>query len=284
MPLKKIHIGHIREYQKARTHNPDKLWKKRSGPSLINHETSALQSVLKRAGEWEKIKPHFEALPLPRWKPPKVMTDEEEMRLFSVASTDPAWELAFWVCVIAVNTGACGTELRHLKLSDVHLEARLPFFTIDAETAKEDVRGRVVQLNGTAQLFIQKCIKRAGELGSYLPEHYLFPFRKGPGKWEPTKPTTASWLRRPLASLRVAAGLPWLTLHCFRHQHITLSYENREDEATIQLRVGHKSPRMTRWYLSARSDNQKSAVDAIDPLKRFGPKSEQIAWLQQASK
>ena len=284
MQLRKVHIGHIREYQKARTSNQDGLWSKPCGPSLLNHETSALQQILERAGEWEKIKRHFEPIPLPRWKPPKVMSDEEEMRLFSVASSDPSWALAFWVCAITCNTGASGTELRNMRLKDIHMDARKPFFAIDAETAKEGVRGRVVLLNATAQIMVRKCMERGAQLGSYLPEHYLFPFRRAPKHWDPMRPTTASWLRRSFGELRIAAGLPWITPHCFRHQHITLSYEAKEDEATIQLRVGHTSPRMTRWYLSSRNDHQSAAVDAIDPSSRFGPTSEKTDWLRKMAK
>lgn len=269
MQLRKIHIGHIREYQKARTHNVSAAWKHRAGPSLINHETSALQSILKRAGEWDKIKPHFEAIPLPRWKPPKVMSDEQEMLVFEIASANPKWELAAWAASLTVNTSVAGVELRSIQLSHVNMHSRIPTLLVDAETAKEEVRGRIVVLNTTAQTMMDNCLKRAKKLGSYEPEHYLFPFRNGPGRWDPTKPTTASWLRRSFEELRKAAGIPWLTPHCFRHQHATLSYEAGEPEQTIRLRMGHVSERMTRYYSSLRRESQKSAVDAIDQSRRF---------------
>jgi integrase len=269
MQVRKIHIGHIREYQKARTHNPSGLWKHRAGPSLINHETSALQSVLKRAGEWDKIKPHFEALPMPRWKPPKVLSDEQEMLVFSIASSNPKWELAAWAASLTVNTSVAGVELRSIQLQHVNMDSRIPTLLVDAETAKEEIRGRIVVLNSTAQVMMTNCLKRAAKLGSYEPNHYLFPFRKGPGNWEPTKPTTASWLRRPFEELRAATGIPWLTPHCFRHQHATLSYEAGEPEQTIRLRMGHVSERMTRYYSNLRRESQKTAVDAIDQMARF---------------
>lgn len=284
MPLTKIHIGHIRQYQMQRTHNENKLWAKRAGPSIINHEVSALQQILKRAGEWEKIAEHYEALPLPRWKPPKVMSDEEEMLLFAIASRNPKWVLAFWTSSFSVNTGVCGVELRNMRIKDVQLDSRIPVVVVDVETAKEEERGRVVALNPTAQNMIRMCLKRAGELGSYLPDHYLFPKRLGPGKWDPTKPTTASWLRRSFEQLRDAAGMPWITPHCFRHQHITLSFEAGEPDQTIRLRVGHVSERMTRYYSSLRRETQKTAVDAIDPTKRFGPKAVEMYSLMSAHK
>lgn len=269
MTLRQIHIGHIREYQKARTHNPNEGWKHRAGPSLVNHETSALQSILKRAGEWDKIKPHFEAIPLPRWKPPKVMSDEQEMLVFSIASSNPKWELAAWAASLTVNTSIAGVELRNIQLSHVNMVSRIPTVMVDTETAKEEIRGRIVPLNDTAQDVMHKCLKRASGLGAYQPYHYLFPFRIGPGKWEPTKPTTASWLRRSFEELRRAAGIPWLTPHCFRHQHATLSYESGENEESIRLRMGHTSPRMTRHYSSLRRETQMIAVSKIDQGARF---------------
>lgn len=269
MPLKSIHIGHIQSFQKERMHNIGQKWPRPCGASYLNHETSTLQQILDSAGEWDKMKRFFKAKPQPRWKPPKVMSDEQEMLVFAVAQSNPKWELATWAASLTVNTGIAGVELRSIQLVHVNLRSRIPTILVDAETAKEEVRGRIVPLNETAQAITKKCLERAQKLGAFEPNHYLFPFRIGPGNWDATRPTTASWLRRSFEELRPAVGIPWLTPHCFRHQHITLSYEAGEGEPTIQKRVGHASPRMTRYYLGARGDFQKSAVDLIDQTARF---------------
>jgi len=272
LQVAKIHVGHIREYQRMRTHNEGSLWAKPAGSSIVNHEIVVLQGVLKRADEWRKIAPHFEALPLPSSRPPKVMSDAEEIRLFSVAASNAAWQIAYWVASLTANTGASGTELRNLRLEDVHLDEKTPWFRIDDATAKNPFRGRVVVMNGTAQKKMRLCVDRARKLGSGRPDHFVFPFREAPGRWNPARPTTDAWLRRSFTALRTAAGLPWLTPHCLRHQHITLSYEAGEPEQQISQRVGHSHERMTRWYLSSRRESQQRAVDAIDPSRRFGPK------------
>lgn len=269
MVVAKIHIGHIREYQRMRTHNEGYLWASSAGPSIVNHELVVLQGVLKRAGEWQKIAPHFEALPLPSSRPPKVMSDAEEIRLFHVAASSASWQIAYWVASLTCNTGASGTELRNLKFEDVHLDHRTPWFRIDDATAKNEFRGRVVVMNRTAQAQMERCMERARKLGSGRPGHYIFPFREAPGRWDPARPTTDAWLRRSFKALREAAGLPWLTPHCLRHQHITLSYEAGEPEQQISQRVGHSHARMTRWYLGTRRDTQQAAVDKLDPLNRF---------------
>ncbi|MGH7594682.1 MAG: hypothetical protein ACRELE_12650, partial [Gemmatimonadales bacterium] len=52
LPIGKMHIGDLRKYQLARLGNTDKLWARAAGPSLIRHEMSVVEMVLKRAGVW----------------------------------------------------------------------------------------------------------------------------------------------------------------------------------------------------------------------------------------
>jgi hypothetical protein len=44
LPLRKIHLGHIRDFQLRRSEN--------AGPARVNHELCLLAQVLKRAGLW----------------------------------------------------------------------------------------------------------------------------------------------------------------------------------------------------------------------------------------
>ena len=43
LKIKDIHLGHLREYQRARMANTGMMWMKRAGPSVINHEISVMQ-------------------------------------------------------------------------------------------------------------------------------------------------------------------------------------------------------------------------------------------------
>lgn len=268
--LSDIHIGHVMEYQQARQTNRDGLWPKTAGASLINHELSAMQLILKRCGEWKKFEEIYEALPLPSWRPPKVMTDEEEMTLFKVAASIPKLQVPYFVASISNNTGAAGSELRLLQHQHLYLDMVDPSFIIPDETAKNHFRGRMIVLNSTALKQVQRVVARAKELGSFQPEHYLFPLRVNRGKWEPTKPASESWLRRGFADLRKITGLTWLTPHCLRHQFITLNYELGTDPQTLSHMVGHQSERMTRHYSHTRRAIVKAAVDKIDPANRLG--------------
>lgn len=290
----KIHLGDIREYQRKRTINEGGLWERTAGPSIIGHEIVALQGVLTRAEVWARIKPHYEALPIPPPKNPKVLTDEEEIKFFAIVASNPDWELALWVAWITEMTSAAGSELRFMKIGHLYLEARNPAFEIATVTAKNAYRGRIVVLNDTALKYVQLCLERANSKGAYLPDHYLFPGRRlreriGPwtkkrkprGKletiWDPTKPASASWLRKQWEGIRKAVGISWLTPHCFRHQHATISLEANESEFMVAKRMGHRNPAMLRKvYGHARQDTQKAAVDAIDPSVRFGPKRVEV--------
>lgn len=278
VPPCKIHIGHVRRLQAARLCNEGNLWAGPVGASCINHEAVTLQQVLARCGEWEKIRPHYERLPVPRRKKPQIMSDAEEMTLWAVAVTNPDWELAYLQASLGVNTGAVGSELRNVRFADMHLEARIPGFVVQIETAKNEYRHRWVALNETALKHMLRCKQIAQEKGSYLPTHYLFPFRVCRGHYDPTKPATESLIRKPFRAMVEAAGIPHITPHCMRHQHATISLENGQSEFVVAKRLGHKNPTMLREiYGHGRQDEQKAGVDAIDPSIRFAPKREQIA-------
>ena len=273
-----IYIGHITQYQESRLKNKGGMWAKPAKGSVINHEISALQSILKRAvGDdhlplWNRIDPFYRAILTPPAQSVQTLTDEEEMLLFQVASQDPDLELAYWVASITNNSGAAGKKLRTLRLRDLSLNARIPFFEVREEMAKNQYRVRKVVLNDTALRQMTRCLKRAVEMGATEPDHYLFPGAdKVTKRVDPTKPASESWLKRPWAKLRERTGLKWIKPHHLRHQHITISMEAGQSVELIAKRVGHGSINMTRYYTHARQDSQLDAVKGIDPSARFGP-------------
>lgn len=281
--VNKIHVGHLNAYQKARTANsitlPDGTqvspWKKTCGPSIINHELSVVQQVMKRAKEWARIGDLYIALPTPTSKKKKVLDDLEKRQLFSIALSRPEWELPVLVAKLTFNTTAAGTELRHLRFEDVILDSGQPRIIINSDTAKNSYRGRVIALNAPARAAIERCMERARQLGAHRPEHYVFPFRVHVGLWDPTRPTTDSWLRSSFSSLRKAAGLPWLTPHCFRHMAITAMLENGAAPETVRHIAGHVSETMMRHYSHNRLATQVGVLAALDNTPK--PKAKRTA-------
>lgn len=294
--LRDIHLGHLRTYQRARQDNHcvhgismgigcDKgctkgLWMKRGGSSLINHELSIVQQLLKSADLWAPLENHYQPMPPPRFSPPKVMTDEEEDMLFAIASSRPQWEFAGWIAQLTANTTASGKELRHLQLHHVMIDAYPPRLHIPV--GKNSYRVRTIALNETAQKVIRRCLDRATALGSTRPEHYLFPFRVNRGGWDATRPASSSWLRRAWEDLRAAAGLPWLTPHCMRHQAITRMAEAGIPPEVIRATAGHVSEQMMRHYCHTRLHVQSEYLAAIDPSKRKPVRGDRLgAWSQR---
>lgn len=263
-----ITLGTIRMFQLARRDNTNNVWRKPCGPSIINHEMSIIQQLLRHSGQWKRIGTGYKPLRLPRFTPKKTMTDEEEDFLFQIGESDPEFELPLMVAYLSVNTTACGKELRSVKLEHITLNADPPRLLIAAKTAKNGYRGRVIPLNETATATIRKCLARAHALGSVLPSQYLFPKRITTGYWNPDKPASPAWLSKRWKALREAAGLPWLTPHCLRHMAITRMLEFGVPEETVRNIAGHVSVEMMRHYSHARVAANAKALDVIDPRHR----------------
>jgi integrase len=263
MRLKDIHIGPLLGYQQARILNEGQLWKKSCGPSIVNHEICTLQSVMKFAGMWAPIADLYKPLTPSGWHAPKVMSDAEKKLFFAVARSRPEWELAFHVAKVTSLTSAAGTELRNLQLQDVILDAGVPRIVIQADTAKNNYRGRVVTLVPEAQESIRWCLERASGLRSFRPEHYLFPFRLGRNAYDPERPTTDSWLKRVWKDVSEAAGMTWITPHCLRHQCITELLEKGVQPEMVRHIAGHVSQKMMEHYSHCRHEQQAEALSLL---------------------
>jgi integrase len=263
--LEDIYIGHVIAHQEARSQNEGGRWTKPAKASCINHEIVVLMQVMKRAQLWRtRIGDEYRPLELPAFEGPKVLNDLEKHRLFHVASQNPDWQLAYCVITITANTGASGCELRNLRFDDVILDRGEPRFVISSATAKNRARGRVAVMNPTAKEAMEKCMERGRKLGSGRPDHYIFPFRTSPKHYDPRRPTTDAWLRHSFKDMTIAAGVPWLTPHCLRHQFVTEMCEKGVAPETIRGLVGHVSDEMMRHYCHPRLESQMAAVRLLD--------------------
>ncbi|ADV83865.1 integrase family protein [Terriglobus saanensis SP1PR4] len=268
--LEEITPGHMREYQIHRSRNEGGFWAKAAGPSVVNHELNTLSQILDHAGLWEPMKKFYTPLKLPRWTPPRTMTQAEEDQLFAIAASNPDWELAYLVASITNNTTASGVELRYLKISDVMLHTNPPQIHIASDAVKNEFRGRRIPLNETALKQFERALMRAHRLGSTQQTHYLFPLRVHRGAYDPTRPASSSWLRKPFDELRKAAGLPWLRPHDLRHQAITRMLECGAPETSVMAIAGHVSRQMMEHYSHTRMDAKMEVLRAIEP-QRFSP-------------
>jgi integrase len=275
LPLNEIKPGHLREYQRMRQANADGTWKRVAGASAINHELNVLAQILEYAGLWQALKPYYHPMRMPRWSPRRVMTPEEERRLFAIASTNPDYELAYLVASLTNNTTASGCELRLLQIHHFQLLASPPEILIPSDRVKNNDRGRRIPLNATALKQAERVLARAARLGSVNAEDYAFPLRTNRMQrvaggaripiYDPTRPASRSWLRKQFEALRAEAGVPWLRPHDLRHQAITRLLETGAPDQTVMAVAGHVSRRMMNHYSHIRMDAKMVALNAIEP-------------------
>lgn len=269
LALREIHIGHIQEYQKQRSEKVyiQTLDGKRkkiagAGPSVVNHEINALSQVLERAGLWTEINRFYRPLKLPKTTVGRVLTPEEEERLWMVASTSKRWKVAYWCSLLTANTTAGPSEILNLRIGDIDLEEEV--IHIRAGT-KNDFRVRPIPLNDTALWAMKNLVKRARSCGAIAADHYLLPHRahvRG-ASWDVTRPM-GSW-RRAWEALREKAGLPKLRRYDLRHHAITRLLENPDvSEQTVIDIAGHVSREMLRTYAHIRMKPKREALAALE--------------------
>ncbi len=236
-----------------------------AGASVVNHELNTLQQILARAGLWQELADWYKPLHQRPSRIGRVLSEEEEIRLFQVASSDKHyWFIAYCCSLITVNTTAGPGEIRKLQLQDIDLNGRQIHIREGAKNLKRD---RVLPLNDEALWAVAELHRRAREKGSISPHHYLLPRRGAPARvrgagWDPSTPMR-SW-KHAWQSLRVAAGLPHLRMYDLRHHAITRLLENPSisDRTVIEL-AGHVSTRMLDTYSHQRVGAKIAAVKAL---------------------
>ncbi|MGA9738706.1 MAG: tyrosine-type recombinase/integrase [Candidatus Sulfotelmatobacter sp.] len=258
MRLTEISADDIRSYQRMRM--------SRAGGSCINKECSILQQMLKRIGRWNEIERFYQPLPLPKESPHRPLTPAEEERLHRVGCSNPAWDVAYCTFCISINTSCGPSEMRHLRLMDVDFAEQTIY--IQPKGAKNRGRIRRIALNSVALRAIEYLWERAKKLGCREPEHYLIPFRKKKGAYDPERPAM-SW-RYALNEMFVAAEITDISAYAFRHHALTKLVENPKISLeTVRSIAGHISPLIINRYSHVRLDAQRAAVEA---LERIAPK------------
>ncbi len=268
--------GHMRGYQIARPLNLIRVrgeemhpWKRKAGNMLVNHELGVIQQMLRHCGLWAGIREFYFPLAVKGWSPCTILTEEEEERLFDVASRHPEASLAYWVACITNNTTASGLELRGLRLKHLFLPAEgIAEIYVPEDSVKNNSRPRKIPLNDQARWAIGECLKRALKLGSCEPDHYLFPFRVRRNEFDPKRQASKSWLRKSWDKLRTATGFYDLSPHDLRFHCITRMLENDVAPETVIAIAGHVGINMMRYYAHQRTRVKYAAVMAIQPKPR----------------
>lgn len=268
-----ISPGHVRGYQIARLRNMVRMagevinpWKRTACNSTVNHEISVLGQMLHHCHLWHHIKPFYFPLPVKKWSPRSILTEEQEEQLFAIAALHPGASLAYWVATITNNTGAAGIELRGLRLKHLLFLAAegIPEIYVPPEAVKNISRPRKIALNASAHWAFRQCYVRALKLGSTDPDHFLFPFCIRRHRYDPTRPAGSAFLRKSWAKLRTVTRFHQLCPHDLRHHFATKLLESDVNIDTAKAILGHVRPEMTEYYAHQRKRVRYAAVMAIE--------------------
>jgi integrase len=223
----------------------------------VNMDVGVLRRVLKRFKHWHRLEDDVKMLTESGGAPiGRVLTDEEQDRLFKMAESNGEWQHVYCAAVLAANTSMRGVGIKHLRRKDVDLEER----ALHIRTSKNEGSKRVLPLNDGALAAVMTMIERADRLGYTDPNHYLWCASQH-HKFDPSKPA-AKW-DGAWRALRDAAGLPGLRFHDLRHTVVTRLLEAGEPDHVVESITGHLSRRMLEHYSHIRLAAKKAALDRL---------------------
>ena len=284
MPLDKIHIGNLRQYQELRVTGAEPFHRKRrpnkkeeikpcpASPKKVNQELSILKLILKRGGCWTgEMESFYTPFSEDVSDVPRALSQEERHRWLEVALFKERWHVVYWYSVIAFETSMSTNEIRSLRIGDINLQHRI--LSIGAQGAKNRYRARTIPLHSAAVVWsAEQLIERARDLGATSPYHFLFPLsEKGNSTYDPTKPMTSSGIKKLWNEVRDASGLKWFRPYDTRHTAITHWAEAGVAAEVIRGMAGHVSDRMMRHYTHISEAAKRKALELS--LPKIGPQS-----------
>jgi integrase len=228
----------------------------------VNMDVGALRQVLKRFKQWRRLEDDVRMLTESGGEPiGRVLTLEEQERLFKTAEANPEWEHVYCAAILAANTSMRGVEVKHVRRKDFDVKKRV----IHIRTSKNETSKRVIPLNDSAFEAVHRMIRRADLLGHTEPTHYLWCASQH-HKLDPSQPAS-NW-HTAWRALRDAAGLPGLRFHDLRHTVVTRLLEAGEPDHVVESITGHLSRRMLEHYSHIRLNAKKAALDRLDASAR----------------
>lgn len=187
----------------------------------------------------------------PVWTP-------EEYSLFRKAIADDP--VAFYAFETLYFTGLRKGELLALNIGDINFETNVMSITKSLQVLK----GQEVITSPKTKMSVRKVRLNqalADELKEYIatlenhgPKDRLFPLLR------------KEHLRYTLMRGTEEAGLSPITIHCFRHSHITNLIAAGYSPADIAKRVGHESIYITLHYSHAFKNVEGDIADSLDRI------------------
>jgi integrase len=273
--LDEIHIGHISQYQRARSQGEGftrklgrQIISSPAGAQKINSELALLQRVMKLAGAWtpelEKFYMPFQVM---ETDIPRALSPDEQDRFMMVASSNPEWHPIWWYSLAAVHLTFSSDEMRTIRIGDINLTHQI--VGVNRRYGKNKFRRRDVPISDGACIWaLTRLIERARTLtGSTQPHHFLFPGRLVRNVFDPETHMSETGLRKPFEAVRDKAELPWFQLNGWRHTSITRLAAAGVPIATIMRRAGHVTAKMSAHYTHISEQEERLAITAASQRK-----------------
>lgn len=279
LPLEKIHIGHIRQYQEARVAGAPPFIRKRRPnknvqpgpcpvqPKKVNQELSILQAIMRRAGCWtQELDEFYEPFLEEISDIPRALSPNEQRLWLEVACSRREWWIVYWYSELAFATTMGTNEMRAERIGDINLNHEI--VNVSSLGAKNKYRVRTIPLvTAESKWAAEQLLLRAKDLGASSPVHYLFPFRKGNQPHDPARPMTVSGIKKPWNEVRMASGLRWFRPYDTRHTAITRWAEAGMGISEIMAMAGHMSRRMMLHYTHISQQAKRRALEAMAAKK-----------------
>jgi integrase len=274
IPLGKIHLGHLKEYQDARL-NADgfmRSYGKRTipspaGPIKINSEIALLKRLMKMAACWgPELEMYY--IPFQQMDPEvqRALSLEEQERFLAVAASNPRWQPIHWYALVAIHLTFSSDEMRTLRIGDINLPYQM--VTVNPNFGKNTHRRRTVTVeDGTVLWALQNLIDRAAELGQTSPNYkpnsphyFLFPRRVVRNTYNPELQMSETGLRKLFDEVCDASDLAWFQFNAFRHTGATRMAERRVPPFIMEKRMGHVGAKMMRRYVQIGEQAERIAM------------------------
>lgn len=250
VPIGAIHLGHLREYQRARLSCDAGAarWDHCAGANLVRKEVQTVMRVMRAAGLWtEEMSRGMRLVRGVDSSVPPAISPQQQAHLLEVAARKPEWEVAHWYSLVALQTTTSTDELRGVRLDGA----------IAGEAARISVRGKnrlrvrtIPVVSQEARWALENLIERAKRLGAKRGDDCLFPRHITADRYDVRRPMSVWGLRKPWEEIREAAQLPNLRLYDLRHAGLTRMAEAGAPIHVMMAFAGHMSVRMQRHYVA----------------------------------
>jgi integrase len=271
LPLREIHLGNFRAYQKARLLNEDGAWAHPAGTRKTNAELSLVERFMRLAGCWTpELEQYYHRLIEEESEIPRALEPNEQEFFLETAQSNPEWHVVHWYSLLALHTGFSSDELRSIRQGDVNL--RYQILAVNRKIGKNKTRRREIPLTDSRCLWaLERLLERSYELAGRSPEMHLFPFRLVRNHFDGSYPMSETGIRKQFEAVRAAAGVPQFQLNGWRHTAMTRMAEAGIPISTIQARAGHCSPKMTTHYICISMQAEKMAMESMNRAQKKGP-------------